>query len=151
MSAASVFVDTNVLVYSMDEDEPDKRPVALALIGAISECGNGAVNAQVIGEFFVTAVRRFCRSMDAAEAALQTLRLVDMFLVYDTSLAIIEEALRGVVRYKMSYYDAQIWAVARVNQIPLVLSEDFSDGSVIEGVRFVNPFAPGFDLAAVLA
>ncbi|MGB4594248.1 MAG: PIN domain-containing protein [Coriobacteriia bacterium] len=151
MSAARVFVDTNVLVYSMDKDEPVKRPVALALLGAVSARGNGAINAQVIGEFFVTATRRFCSSMDTAEAAFQTLRLADMFIVYDTSLAIIEEALRGVVGYKMSFYDAQIWAVARINQIPVVLSEDFSDGGVIEGVRFANPFAPAFDLEAALS
>jgi predicted nucleic acid-binding protein len=51
----------------------------------------------------------------------------------------------------MSYYDAQIWACARVNRIPLVLSEDFADGTVVEGVRFANPFAEGFDLDALLA
>jgi predicted nucleic acid-binding protein len=55
-----------------------------------------------------------------------------------------------VIRYQLSYYDAQIWAVARLNRIPLVLSEDFSDGSVIEGVRFANPFADGFDPHAML-
>jgi predicted nucleic acid-binding protein len=27
------------------------------------------------------------------------------------------------------------------------LSEDFSDGSVVEGVRFVNPFTPTFQIA----
>jgi predicted nucleic acid-binding protein len=52
------------------------------------------------------------------------------------------EALRGVVRYRLSYYDAQIWAVARLNHVPVVLSEDFSAWSEIEGVRFENPFAP---------
>jgi len=35
----------------------------------------------------------------------------------------------------------------RLNQIPLVLSEDFRDGAVVEGARFVNPFGDGFDLA----
>jgi hypothetical protein len=27
------------------------------------------------------------------------------------------------------------------------LSEDFNDGALIEGVRFRNPFAPGFEVA----
>jgi len=34
---------------------------------------------------------------------------------------------------------------------PYVLSEDFSDGRTIDGVTFVNPFAEGFDLEALLA
>jgi hypothetical protein len=34
--------------------------------------------------------------------------------------------------------------------LPIVLSEDFSAGAVLEGVRFVNPFAGDFDLDAWL-
>ncbi|MCG2740072.1 MAG: hypothetical protein L6300_07505 [Syntrophaceae bacterium] len=36
-------------------------------------------------------------------------------------------------------------AAARLNQIPIVFSEDFQDGQVLEGVRFANPFAGRFD------
>jgi len=39
--------------------------------------------------------------------------------------------------------DAQ-WATARLNQVPVVFSEDFRSGSLLEGVRFVNPFLPEF-------
>jgi predicted nucleic acid-binding protein len=79
-----------------------------------------------------------------------TERWARAFPVYDTSLQVVLEALRATIRYQMHYYDAQIWAVARVNHISLVLSEDFADGAVIEGVRFANPFAEGFDLEAAL-
>jgi predicted nucleic acid-binding protein len=41
-------------------------------------------------------------------------------------------------------YDAQIWATARLNQVPVVFSEDFRDGTTLEGVRFVNPFSSEF-------
>jgi predicted nucleic acid-binding protein len=46
----------------------------------------------------------------------------------------------------MSYYDAQIWASARLNQIPTVFSEDFASGSTVEGVTFINPFDKDFKL-----
>ncbi len=58
------------------------------------------------------------------------------------------EAGRGVRDHQRSCYDAQIWATARLHQVSVVFSEDFSDGSVIEGVRFANPFAPGFVVEA---
>jgi hypothetical protein len=32
----------------------------------------------------------------------------------------------------------------RLNQMPTVFDEDFNDGSVVEGVRFVNPLGAGF-------
>jgi predicted nucleic acid-binding protein len=51
--------------------------------------------------------------------------------------------------YQFSFWDAQIWAAARLNHIPVVLSEDFNSGAVIEGVRFVDPFEQDFELAAL--
>jgi predicted nucleic acid-binding protein len=46
----------------------------------------------------------------------------------------------------MSYWDAQIWASARLQQIPVIFSEDFNGGAVVEGISFVNPFAEDFNL-----
>lgn len=57
------------------------------------------------------------------------------------------ETLRGVQTYQLSSCDAQIWATARLHQIPLLLSEDFNQ-STLEGVRIVNPFASSFDIEA---
>jgi len=48
--------------------------------------------------------------------------------------------------YQMAYWDAQIWALARLHRIPLIFTEDFNIGAVIEGVRFVNPLEENFDL-----
>ena len=59
---------------------------------------------------------------------------------------IVCEAVRGVREHQLSYWDAQIWAAARLNQTGIVLSEDFSHDRIIEGVRFLNPFLPGFVL-----
>ena len=42
--------------------------------------------------------------------------------------------------HALAYYDAQIWATARLSQIPVIFSEDFNSWSSLEGVRFVNPF-----------
>ena len=59
------------------------------------------------------------------------------------------EAVRGVRDHRFSFYDAQIWAVARLNSIPVILSEDFNTGASIEGVLFVNPLDLSFDLATL--
>jgi len=69
--------------------------------------------------------------------------------VYDLTPMIILEALRGVRDHQLSCYDAQIWASARLSQVPVVFSEDFSRDpnlQILEGVHFVNPFRPDFDL-----
>jgi predicted nucleic acid-binding protein len=48
------------------------------------------------------------------------------------------EVIRGVKEYQLSFWDAQIWATAKLNQISVIYSEDFNVGAIIEGVRFVN-------------
>jgi predicted nucleic acid-binding protein len=54
--------------------------------------------------------------------------------------------MRAVRQYKLSFYDSIIWATAKHNDVPYLLSEDGQDGRWIEGVQIVNPFDPGFDL-----
>jgi predicted nucleic acid-binding protein len=81
-----------------------------------------------------------------SEASSQVDRLARVWPVVDVTSQIVLEATRGVRAYQFSFWDAQIWAAARLNQIPVVFSEDFSDGSVLEGVRFVNPFAEDFQI-----
>ena len=41
----------------------------------------------------------------------------------------------------MAYYDAQMWAIARLHQIPNLLTEDMDSGAIIDGVMFLNPFS----------
>ena len=44
-------------------------------------------------------------------------------------------------RHGLSFWDALIWSAAVENNVTVIYTEDFQDGRVVEGVRFVNPFA----------
>lgn len=99
-----------------------------------------------MNEFFVVATRRIAVPLSQADALTRLQRFTATWPVLEISAATSLEAVRGVVTYQFSFWDALIWASARIAQIPIVLSEDFSDGSVVEGVRFQNPFQAGFEL-----
>lgn len=142
-------LDTNVLVYAEDNDTPGKRDIARTLFERLVSEGRAVVSAQVCAEFYSVVARRFSHRVDPEAVAARVRVFAELMPVFDTSLEVVLEALRGVVRYRMSYYDAQIWAAARLNGVGVVLSEDFQHGQEIEGVRFVDPFAPGFDLEAL--
>ena len=43
--------------------------------------------------------------------------------------------------------DALIWATAKLNNVQTVLTEDQPSSSLIEGVRFLDPFGAAFDIA----
>ena len=51
-------------------------------------------------------------------------------------------ALEAVGEHSLSFWDALIWATAKVHEIPRVYSEDFQHGRTLDGVQFINPFLP---------
>ena len=48
---SKVFLDTNVLIYSVDKDSPDKRADALTLLKQIGHSGSTVLSTQVLQEF----------------------------------------------------------------------------------------------------
>ena len=140
----SIFVDTNVLVYAYDRSEPEKQGRALEVLDRLATRGTGAISTQVLAEFFVAVTRKLPAPLSVSEGYERLENYLQAWTVLDLTGMIVLEAARGVRDYQFSFWDAQIWAAARLNQIPMVLSEDFSAGSVIEGVRFIDPFALDF-------
>lgn len=138
MNAA--LVDTNVLVYAHDAGAPAKQRRAVGLVRELAETRDGALCSQVLGEYVSVVSRKLKHALTVETACDQIRVLVPSFSVYDTTLDVVLEAGRGIQLHGFSYYDAQIWAVAKINRIPLVYSEDFTHGREVEGVRFENPF-----------
>jgi predicted nucleic acid-binding protein len=142
--SARVFVDTNVLVYAYDRSEPEKQRQALEVLERLVTARAGIISPQVMSEFFVTVTRKISSPLSLTEAYQRLANYLQIWTVTELTGMIVLEAARGVREHQLGFWDAQIWATARLNQIPVVFSEDFNPGSVIEGVRFVNPFAEVF-------
>jgi predicted nucleic acid-binding protein len=145
-----IMLDTNVLVYAYDPAEPERQEQAIELLDRLRLSGSGRLSAQCLAEFF-SAITRSYRNMpprlNPTEALDAVGRLAAHFEVYPLTALTILEAGRGVRDYRLSYYDAQIWASARLNQSLVVFTEDFQPGQILEGVRFINPFGPEFKLS----
>jgi len=139
-----VLVDTNVLVYAYARSEPEKQRRALEVLDRLAVSGTGVVSTQVLAEFFVAVTRKIAAPLSVAEAYERVQNYLQSWTVLDVTGMVVLEAARGVRDHQFSFWDAQIWATAHLNQIPVIFSEDFSAGQVIEGVRFVNPFAEDF-------
>lgn len=146
-------LDTNVLVYSVDQDEPEKRDRALDVLARVGRPGPAgslaALPAQALAEFSRVAMGRLKPPVPPGDVYRQVGLYERTFPVHPLTPAVVLEAVRGVRDHQFPYYDAQIWAVAKLNQVPVVLSEDFASGSTVEGVTFVDPFDPAFDVATL--
>lgn len=135
---ASVFLDTNVLVYAAigsGKDEP-KRRRALEIV----ESEDFGTSAQVLQEFFVTVVRKASRRLSALEA----LEWIEQWTASPCQAIdpqLVRIAIEQSERYAISYWDAAILAAAVALGAHTLYSEDLNDGQRYGGVRVVNPFA----------
>jgi len=139
-----VLVDSNVLVYAYDRSEPVKQRTAAMLLHRLFDARSGVLTTQVLSEFFVIVTRKIPAPLDVKTAAERIHNYVLSWPVLEVTPLVVLEATRGAVVHQLHYWDAQLWAAARLNQIDLILTEDLPSGQVLEGVRFMDPFGPGF-------
>jgi predicted nucleic acid-binding protein len=137
-------LDTNVLVYAQVDEDPAKQEQAITLLDRLARSGNAALPAQALAEFCRVGLDKLRPEPSPEVLSAQVEDLRRAFEVLPLTGAVVLEALRGVAAHKLSYFDAQIWAVARLNQVPVVLSEDFSHGAILDGVEFLDPFRSDF-------
>jgi predicted nucleic acid-binding protein len=138
-------LDANVLVYLHDGRDRDRRERARAVVRHVGRARQAALSTQVLGEFASVALRKMSPPMAAADVRAQVERLRRRFPIHPVTSAVVEEALRGVEYHRIGYWDAQVWAVARLHQIDAVLGQDTRPGS-LDGVRWLDPFSPKFDV-----
>ncbi len=142
-----VLLDTNLLMYAHDHHDAPRQAQAIRVLQALQSNGTGRLSVQCLAEFASAATRRLSPPLTRTEAALQVERWAQAFPVFSLTSQIVLAAVRGARDYRLAYYDAQLWATALLNQVPVIFSEDFADGSRLEGVRMVNPFSAKFVLA----
>lgn len=142
----AILIDTNILIYASDPGDQERQDQALTILTQLEIMRSGRLSAQCLAEFVHASTRSQQPLYTRAEALEQVERLARAYPVFDVTLLTVLEAARGARDHQMAFYDAQIWAAARLNQVPLIFSEDFSDGQTLEGVRFINPFSKNFIL-----
>lgn len=131
------FFDSNVLVYADDSSAPDKQKRANDLFIDHLQHGMAALSLQVLQEYFVTVTRKLSVAPEIAQRRVEILALANVvrFDVPDVIAAIELHRLT-----QLSFWDALIVHAARISGAATIFSEDFQHGTVLGGVRVVNPF-----------
>jgi len=142
-------LDTNLILYPHDASDAVRQARAIEVLRRVGVGLSAAIPAQALAEFVNVAWRKFSPPLDFDTIYRQVEGLARVFPILPLTPAVILEATRGARDYQFAYYDAQIWAIAFLYQIPVVLSEDFNTGAVVKGVEFRNPFADTFDLSTL--
>lgn len=139
-----VLLDTNILVYIYDPSDIIKQERAIVTVDHLIQTTRAVISPQVMGEFFLATTRLKRSLLTPDEAIVRMRNYLAACQVVELTEMIVLEAIRGVETHHLPYWDAQIWATARLNQIIEVYSEDFNSGSSLEGIRFINPLSNDF-------
>jgi predicted nucleic acid-binding protein len=139
----AALVDTNVLVYRFDPRDVRKQRIATSLLRDGIGADSIRVPHQALVEFYAAVARPisgFGRLLEDDDARRETEEMLAQFAILYPDAAVLRTALRGMVAYQLSWFDAHIWAYAEVFGLPELISEDFQHGRLHGSVRVVNPF-----------
>jgi predicted nucleic acid-binding protein len=142
----SVMLDTNLVIYALAEDDPEKSQKALNLLEEFSRSGIQVVmSVQALKELGNVTHRKYGLTSRDLEKLIEELTVLTPVLISET-FTTVPLAVRLKEEYDIDYWDALIVASCLENGITLMITEDGKlcrlgrieiDGRVVE---FLNPF-----------
>lgn len=134
---ATVFVDTNVLLYAFDQGDVKKQQTARLWQQELWNSRRGRISYQVLQEFYANVAKKWPESRQEARSAVRHL-LAWRPVAVDGD--VLERAWTIQDRYQLSFWDSLIVAAARAAACRYLLTEDLQAGQDIDGITVINPF-----------
>lgn len=132
-----ISVDTNLLIYAIDHDDPAKHAQAIEILRRLVTCDH-VIPQQVLGEF-LAVVRRRPAARGLAFGPMFD-RMLTFYKIVATPINVMLPAYERASKYQFQFWDALIVTVCLANGVKYLLSEDMQDGQEIDGLTIVNPF-----------
>ena len=131
----TAFLDTNLLAYQFDDGAPERQARAREVF--LAEAADAVISTQVMIELHAVLTRKLGRTRADAAAILEALDLP----VVPADGALVRRAATTAAAHDLSIFDAMVLEAAAHGGCQEILTEDLAAGSVLRGVRIVNPFA----------
>jgi predicted nucleic acid-binding protein len=134
---ALVFVDSNVLIYAVDEGDPKKHEAAKLWRSELWKSGCGRVSFQVLQELYANVTRKWPPAREQVQAEIRNLLA---WRPISIDAEILESSWKIQERYQLSFWDSLIVAAAKSASCRYLLTEDMQADQDLDGVLVVNPF-----------
>ena len=134
------FLDSNVLVYSVDESPAEKAKHERAIEVLSARPQDLVLSTQVLQEFYVVTTRKLKTPLSEERAA-RAVRGLTKLDVVGVDAPLVLAAVDTSRLVQLAFWDALIIEAASRAGCERVLSEDLNATQVIRGVRVENPFA----------
>jgi predicted nucleic acid-binding protein len=134
---ATIFVDTNVFIYAIDQGNLKKQQQAQLWRAELWKSRRGRISFQVLQEFYVKVVQKWPAARESARAEVRDLLAWHPVTIDE---GVVERGWKIQDRYQLSFWDAMIVAAARSASCQYLLTEDLQAEQDLDGVRVLNPF-----------
>lgn len=136
---SKIFLDTNVLLYTLDQNDRDRQKRARMILRSIAENDYPVISTQILQEFYVASTSKLGVDPLLAKSIVHSFEHMEVVQV-DPHL--IGEAIDVSILNRTSFWDALVIAAAESAKCSLLYTEDLNHGQIIRGVRIENPFLP---------
>ena len=134
------FLDTNILVYSLDPVDPRKARIAEELVTRGVGSRQGVISYQVVQEFMNVSLRQFKATMTVAELELYFFKVLLPMMTIPSSSGLFLEGLRLQAAGQIAWYDSLVVAAAIQGGCEVLYSEDMQHGRRFGDLVIQNPF-----------
>lgn len=131
------FVDTNILLYGIDDQDSRKQNLALQLLASLDNGQSGVLSTQVLFEFAYNLTRKFKLSRNTA--SLMTAAYLK-WRVVESDAALVIQALARSAQNDLSIWDAMVIEAAQRAKAEVLYTEDLQHGQRFGTLTVVNPF-----------
>jgi predicted nucleic acid-binding protein len=132
-----VFVDTNILVYTLDERDRLKQKKAQGIFSDTASANTLVVSTQVLQEFYSVATTKLKVDKLIVKSVLRNFANSEIVQI---DMGLIEQAIDLNILEQISFWDSLIVAAAEYAGCEEILSEDLQNGRSLRGIKIVNPF-----------
>jgi len=141
-----IAIDTNVLLYSIDFDEPVKQPLAQHFLDQLLVSGQRTLLPwQVLVEFLGNLRKKENSGLITpvqVESYFSRFSRLFPIVVPDSAILPIYFALKQ--KYSLSHWDTLLLAACKHSGVTILYTEDLASNADYFGVLVINPFKPQF-------
>lgn len=131
------FLDTNILVYSVDGKDPVKQGIARKILIEALVSREFLISAQVLNEFSNIALLKLKMSIQEVRRFVEIFGQINVVSI-DRSWT--DKALSLKEKFGTQFFDSLLLVAAEENGCDTILTEDLNDGQMYGSVMAVDPF-----------
>lgn len=135
----SCFVDTNILVYSVDPEAAEKQQIAQDLLRSLVSSDVLVLSPQCLNECYRALTRRQ-RRIASNQAARAYVEIYAGFCTAPYNLEVTQLAWRIQDEHLLSWWDCVLLGSATLAGCSIFFSEDLQHRRQIGSLTIVNPF-----------